>query len=309
MTDPRNCYALEIILSSGPTPVEFTPRWMRAWSGGLRQSKLKEAIPQLIVKLDRMSRVAMPAALRREILRELSRLLLTAVAALPKIAGNGVSRDHGGVDILLLEQRIYCLMVKNLKQVLRDLDASMDVYSAVTDERRRWTVRQLFRFLGRQIELSLFGDVSLPCHTWQELHELYIYSVSRDIIFPGEIGRQGGRKGFDPERAYKRLLLLSIAGRLVRNPPWSEFVRDKIGHWVADTTLESPDAFIGEADLFVVDASTDSPPRQLKRKLVEPFRGWVLRRPSGFLSDDITTDRTIIDFESVPVLRSASWRH
>ena len=300
MADHSNCYALEAELSNVPTRTEFGLEPTRAWLAELRNLKLQNAVAQLIVKLDRMSRVAMPASERRSLLRELQRPLLKAAAALPKAVEGERGQGQGDGYTLLLEQRLYCLMVKNLKQILKDLDSSMNAYGTVADKRRRWALRGLFHVLGKQIELSLFRGFSLPRHSWGELHDLYDYAADRCIAPVRGKGRLRGRDGaFDPEREYKRLLLLGLAGRLVQNRPWSEFVQDRIEFWVEDTRLEHPDAFIGEADLYVVDKSKDSPPRQLQGQLTEAFAGWVLLRPSGFLSDEVAASQQILATEPI----------
>ena len=302
----NNCYALEAKLSSVPTRTEFGLEPTRAWLAELRNLKLQNAVAQLIVKLDRMSRVAMPVSERRSLLRELQRPLSKAAAALPKAVEGERGQDQGDGYTLLLEQRLYCLMVKNLKQLLKDLDSSMNAYSTVADKRRRWALRRLFHFLGKQIELGLLRGFALPRYSWRELHDLYDYALARGIVRVRGKVRLGGRdSAFDPEREYKRLLLLGLAGRLVQNRPWSEFVQDRIEFWVGDTSLEHPDAFVGEFDLYVVEKSKDSPPRQLQGQLTDSFAGWVLLRPSGFLSDEVAVPQPIPAAEPIHAGRFA----
>ena len=286
MNDRTNCYALEAMSSAAPLRTEFSLGPMRDWLFEFRNLKLERAVPQLIVKLDRLSRVAMSAVGRRNLLREIVRPLLKAAEALPKTSDEGRDQEQGESQALLMEQRLYCLMVKNLKQLLRDLDESTDEPSTKVDERRRWALQNLFRFLGLQIELSLFRGWPLPHQSWGELHDLYSYVVNRRIVSLIDWGRRKGIDDeFDPEREYKRLLLLGLAGRLVRHPPWSDLVKDKIDSWVADTSLQHPSAFVGETALYVAETSTDLPPHQLTDPLSDSFRGWVLMRPAGFLTD------------------------
>lgn len=286
MTERTSCYALEAMSSAAPMRTEFGLGAMRTWLSEFRRLKLEHAVPQLIVKLDRLSRVAMTPVGRCNLLRELERPVLKAVAALPKLVDEGREQDQNEASTLLLEQRLYCLMIKNLKQLLRDLDDSIKDNSIKVDKRRGWALHNLFSFLGRQIELSLFWGQPLPRHTWAELHDLYAYVVERGIV--SLVGRSlhiGHSDDFDPEREYKRLLLLGLAGRLLRNRPWSDLVKDKIDSWVADTSLQNPVAFAGETGLYVVETSKDAPPRQLQEILTESFCGWVLMRPAGFLTD------------------------
>ena len=259
MTDRTCCYALEAVSSTVPLRNEFSQEPMRAWLTEFRSLKLERAVPQLIIKLDRLSKVAMSAVGRRNLLHELERPLLRTVAALPKVNEDVRDTEQGG---------------------------SGEENGAKMEKRKRWTTRNLFRFLGFQVELSLFRGQPMPCETWRELHDLYAYTVARGIVSAvGRSRRQGRRDDFDPERDYKRLLLLGLAGRLVRNKPWSDLVQEKIDSWVADTSLQNPVAFVGETDLYVVDTSADSAPHQLQSPLPESFRGWVLMRPAGFLTD------------------------
>jgi hypothetical protein len=278
---------------------------MRAWLAELRRSSLQEAVARLVVKLDIVSRVAMPAAERLDTLRQIRNPLLRAVAVMPKPGGAEPSRNRDGADGLLLEQRLYCLMIKNLKQVLRDLDESDRQLGAETVRRRRSAVRDLFRFLGTQIELNLYWGQPLPPHTWRELHDLYAYCVERGFAVTDSKIRRIHSGGRDPEWEYKRLLLLGLAGRLVRHRTWNDFVRNKIASWVADTKLERADAFIGETGLYVVDTTKDLPPRQLEQELRESFRGWVLVRPSGFLKDFCVARVSVEAASRVRIRRSA----
>ena len=286
MPDRTSCYALEMMPAVAPWSTEFALEPMRTWLAECRHLKLDRAVPQLIVKLDRMSRVAIPAVGRRDLLLELERPLLKAAAALPKNNDEARDQEQGELQSLLLEQRLYCVMVKNLKQLLLDIDESSDVPSTKMDRRRRWALQNLFRFLGMQIEFSLFWGQPMPPGTWRELHDLYAYVVGRRIVSAVRRSRRNARSiDFDPEREYKRHLLLGLAGRLLQNKPWSDLVKDKIDAWVADTSLQKPIAFVGETGLYVVDRSADSAPHQLQGPLPESFPGWVLMRPAGFLTD------------------------
>lgn len=285
MTDRSNCYALETMLSAAGGCTEFCVVPIREWIAEIRGLGLRRAAPQLIVKLDRMSRVAMSAAARLNVLREFKRPLLKAAAGLPKPIGSSRQRDSGDSGGLLLEQRLYCLMVKNLKQVLMDLDYSIDAFSAEMDKRRRWALRNLFRFLGRQIEFSLLWGRSVPARTWQELHDLHAYVLARGIVRTGGRGRRVRRgDDFDPQEEYKRLLLLGLAGRVLKDWLRGSLVHDRIRSWALDSSLQNPEPYVGEFDCFVVETSKDAPPRQIRGTLTESFRGWVLMPSSGFLN-------------------------
>ena len=64
MTDRGNFYALETALSANGEHTEFGVVPIRDWLAEIRGLGLRRAVPQLIVKLDRMSSVAMSTAAR-----------------------------------------------------------------------------------------------------------------------------------------------------------------------------------------------------------------------------------------------------
>ena len=307
MTDRGNFYALETALSANGEHTEFGVVPMRDWLAEIRGLGLRRAVPQLIVKLDRMSSVAMSTAARLNVLRELKRPLLKAAAGLPKPIGSSHQKDSGDSGGVLLEQRLYCLMVKNLKQVLLDLDYSMDAFSAEMDKRRSWALRNLFRFLGRLIEFSLFWGRPLPARTWQESHDLHAYVLARGIAPTGGRGRRARRgDDFDPQEEYKRLLLLGLAGSVLKDWSRGSLVHDRIQSWALNSSLQNPEPYVGEFDLFVVESSKDAPPRQLRGILTESFCGWVLMPASGFLDYAAAVKKEAPIFSPTADLQSVS---
>lgn len=292
MTRSCNCYALEPTLSAAAAlRAEFGLGPMHSWLAQVRRADLHRVVPQLIVKLDRMSRVALSVTERRNFLRALERPLLDAVHRIPKPPEQRRPQQPGEIQSLTLEQRLYCLVVKNLKQLLADRDAYTANLGARNDKGRRWVLQNLFFYLGRQIEFGLFRGLPLPQNTWLELHQVYGYVATQELASAdlgyGQAGpRAAPGEAFDPDREYKRLLLLGLAGRLNQDRRWGEFVQERIADWVADTSLRPPEAYVGELDLYVVETGKDVPPRQVKGALKASFRGWILMRRAGFLTGE-----------------------
>jgi len=288
MTQPCNCYALETTLATAEEMrSEFGLGPMHTWLAQVRGAELRQVVLQLILKLDRMSRVALSMTERRNVLRAVERPLSDAMSKLTKLAQKGRPPGLESASSLALEQRLYCLVVKNLKQLREDVDAYTRNLGVQRHNGRRWVVQNLFFYLGRQIEFGLSRGVPLPPNTWLELHQLYTYASAQGIRRAEAHAQAGPGDDFDPDREYKRMLLLGLAGRLLQDRYWGEFVHQSIAHWVAETSLGMPSAYVGELDLHVVETSKDGPPRQVKGALKESFRGWVLMRRAGFLSDEI----------------------
>jgi hypothetical protein len=291
MSDVNSCYALEEVPREAARGAEIDVAFMHDWLVQIRRLDLRQAAPKLVVMLDRMSRVVMPVEARYEILRAFAHLLTKAAARLPKPSGGSRPRGEVNGNKLLLEQRLFCFMIKNLKRLLEDVDASLDISGEEADEYRSWALSELFRFLGRQIEFGLFWGHSVPPHSWTELHGIYSYAKTLDVASFGGEGRHNvHRYRFHSEGEYKRMLLLGLAGRLVsQQGSWSSFVDEKIDSWVEETSLEPPGAFVGKSNLIIVDTSKDAPAYRLRHRLMGVFPGWVLVRPSGFLTDVVST--------------------
>lgn len=280
MSDHKSCYSLEEEPSALGEGDDLSLDAVRAWLGEVRGQSLRNALPRFMIKLERMSKTALPATRRLELLQELKRPLLKLAAGLPKPLGGRQGEAKG----LTVEQRLYCLMVKNLKQGMQDLDRSADAFSAGVEKRRRWALRNLYRFLGRQIEYGLFWKRPLPAGTWLEIHDLHSYASLRVFVRPSNGAKRSGRTDFDPQEEYQRLLLLGVAARVLEQTRLSAIFLDEMPYWAARTRLAEPDPYVGEYGLYVVEISRDEPPRLLPGALTETFRGWVMQPAQGFLA-------------------------
>jgi hypothetical protein len=278
----RSCYSPETSQSAVFDAEELDGEAVRLWLMEIRHLGVAQALPLFLTKLDYMSRVALGPAERIELLRLMKRPLLKLAAGLPK----PLLRDHssgvtaGGVR---LEQRLYCLTVKNLRQALADLDRSSTFDSAELDKGRRWLLRNLFRFLDRQIRFGLIFGQSVPPFTWQTLHDLYSYVSVRRLAMPRAIARRRGRgEDFDPGMEYRRLLLLGLAETLTDGRRFTPEFIEEVTAYANTCKLAEPEGFVGEFGVFRVDVSRDGPPIKVVGALTESFRGWVLIPDSGF---------------------------
>ena len=287
----KSCYSPETTLGAVADADEFSVESMRAGVLDIRRLGLGKAVPQVFVKLDRMSRVSMSASRRLGILHELKRPLLKLAFGLPKPVVSATVRSAGSEE-MMLEQRLYCLVIKNLRQALRDLDFSEGSFSAEMDKRRRWVLRNLFRFFGRQVAFGLLWRYRVPEHTWSVLHDLYSYMTVRGIARPGVIARRQGRgDDFDPQQEYLRILLMGLAGCMLPMSQITPGLLERLDAWAVESRLGDPHAYIGDHDLFIVELSKDLPPRQVVGVLTESFRGWVLIPSPGFIQFAGTRER------------------
>ena len=276
-----NCYRLESALEADFDPADFHIESIRRWLVDVRRLRIGQAAPRFLVKLDALSRVALGSTERFDVLRELKRPLLKLAVALPQPMG---ASPRAADEALTLEQRLYCLMVRNLRQALQDLDYARDSYSAEVDKRRRWLLRNLFSFLGRQVEYGMLWGRPLPGHTWQTLHDLYSYVAVRRIGRSAGSRRSRGKQDFDPALEYRRLLLIGLTGVLLEEWRVNTDLFEQAAVWAADTRLAESDAYVGEFQVFVVETSRDKPPARIPGSLTESFRGWILLAPDAYFA-------------------------
>jgi hypothetical protein len=299
----KNCYSPELTLGGGESGAELNLAAIREWLDRTRALGLSRAVPEFVVKLDRMSRTAMNVVDRLDALRELKRPLLKLVAAMPKPVTRLVPGATSPAP--LLEQRLYCLMFKNLRQALEDLNVSHRAFSAEADKRRRWAVRNLFRFLARQIEFGLTWQRPVPTDTWQSLHDLYTYLTARGIARPGAVARRYRRlDDFEPGIEYRRLLLLGLLGGLLHGRQVPGGLIEGAAGWAEESRLVEQDAYVGAFGVLAVETSRDAPPRYVEGALAGGFRGWVLIPAPGFLDAVGASDRKTAAFDPSASIRA-----
>jgi hypothetical protein len=256
-------------------------------SGDLDSSEGQAAagqLPLFLKILDQLDREEVPPRQRIEALRSLRRPLLVMVRALsrqdarepgPKIANLSPSPAPA--------QRLLERMCRNLDHLLLALDRRrFRVRDSVAAE-RRWTIHQLFRFLGYQIEYGILANRPWPARTWQRIHDLFEYLIERGDLELGYPGAEPG-KGFDPETPYKRLLLLSLVPRLRGTRRLDPATSKNLTAWAGQTRLVDPAGRLGDYGLLVVESSRDAPARFRAQPADDPWRGWTLEPPAEFLA-------------------------
>lgn len=279
--------------AAGPMPdaEAFSEAALRARLDAMRRLDLPRALPLLLVELDHVLRARLPAELRVDLLRCLKHPVLKAAAGLPKPAAepgirSGLSPNAQVVASnagITLEQRLLLMVTRNLRHALYELDRTPASVLIDEDDGRLWVLQQIFRFMSRQIRYGIDWDRPWPKHTWQDLHDLFVYLVAR-----GSVRVDAGftvavfDDEFDAEIEYKRLLLLGATDRLIeRRTPSTDYYH-LLKRWAADSILQDPEQVPRDEQVVKVEVSRDEPPRLREPPPHEAFRGWVLRPPRGY---------------------------
>lgn len=245
---------------------------------------IRSQLPLLYKVLDQLDGMELPPHQRVRALRNIRRPLLGMVRALsylddlesdPKVSALSPSPTPA--------QRLLERMCRNLDHLLLSLDRRRFRDGPADEADRHWTIRQLFRFLGHQVEYGIVGGLPWPPGTWQRLHDLFEYLIERgDLELGTDIWRRGG--GFDPETAYKRLLLIGLCPQLGGARRLERQNAGDLMRWAGQTRLVEPAGRLGEYGLLVVETSQDAPPRFREQPANDPWRGWVLEPPAEFLA-------------------------
>lgn len=286
-----------------PGPEAFTEEALSARLAAVRKLDLPRALPRLMLELDRMLRVQIGAEVRVDLLRCIKQPILKAVAGLPKpkpangsprarTRGNGAASPPGtsppgdgkaDSSGITLEQRLLLMMTRNLRHALYEIDRTQASVLLDDDVDRIWVLEQTFRFMGRQLRFGIDRDRPWPKHSWQDLHDLFVYLVAR-----GSVRVDAGftvamfEDDFDMEVEYKRLLLLGLLDRLTeRRVPSADYYH-LLKRWATESRLDEPEQAVNDERVVKVEVTRDEPPRLREGHLGAPFRGWVLRPPRSF---------------------------
>lgn len=247
------------------------------WLAAQRLHSIREALPALLVRLDRLATMELEPDVRLELMRIYKRPVLKASAALPN---PDPRRPHGGFDKapgLTTEQRLDRLMRINLNRLFQELDRNRYRCSAATEENRQWVLRNLFKFLRRQIRYAFLAGRPCPRHTWQDLHDLFVYLVIRGSVqLNTGVHLDPFDDGFDAENEYKRLLLLGCAHQRGATGQSALDLLRRLPKWARNSHLSDPTAHLGVCEQLLVEVSRDAPLRVNDAGLREGFRGWVL---------------------------------
>ncbi len=245
----------------------------------LRNHGLKQALPALMLELERIARENLEADDRITVMRCVKKPVLKAAAGLPK------PRISEGKETaaITLEQRLILLMIYNLRKTLHEVDRTQSNQFSDDDSDRIWVLQQLFRFFSRQIRYSV--DFKRPCpqHTWRDLHDLFVYLVVRGMVqLSSDFSVSVFDEDFDAEIEYKRALLLGVVDRLTHHRAQSDDFFHLLKRWASDSRLQDPNSLIGQAGLIKVEVTHDESPQLYETEMTEAFRGWVLRPPEEF---------------------------
>ena len=245
---------------------------------------LKQALPMLLLELDRLSAVPMDADDRIELMQVIKKPVLKAAASLPKPTPGSRTAERTADGGMTLEQRLIHLMIANLRQTLYDYDRAQGSRLVEDDGSRTWLLQQIFRFFGRQLRYAIDWNRAWPKHTWQDLHDLFVYLVVRgsvplDSAFTVAVFDDE----FDAAIEYKRLLLLGLVDELTHRSGASDAYFHLLKRWAADSSLVEPEKVLGQEGVIQVQVTADKPPAPRRDKLGTSFRGWVLRPADGCL--------------------------
>jgi hypothetical protein len=255
------------------------------WLSALRALSISKAVPQLIMRLEYLSRKDLEPNVRLDLMRVYKRPVLKAAASLPnpnpRLPFGGFDSDRG----LTAKQRLDAVMGANFKRLFQDLDRKRYSSSAATEENRLWVLRNRFKFLRRQIRYALLARRACPAHTWQDAHDLIVYLVIRGNVRLNEFAQVDVFDDtFDPETEYKRLLLMGHAQSCDLPGDALLTLLPHLPDWARRSRLTDPGGHLGEFNLLQVEVSKDRPLRLNRSSLDEGFRGWVLLPDQGYLA-------------------------
>lgn len=253
------------------------------WLSAQRSMDVRDALPALVLRLDRLRELELEPGTRLELMRLYKRPVLKACAALPNPDPQAPDGGFGGAG-LTAEQRLDWLMRVNLGQLFQELDRKRYRCAAATEENRQWVLRNLFKFLRRQIRYAMLARRPCPRQTWQDLHDLFVYLVIRgNVQLDSAVHVDAFDDGFDAESEYKHLLLLGYAQACgLAGQPALDLLQ-KAPEWARRSSLSDPGAHLGLLELMLVEVSYDRPMRINDGSLREGFRGWVLLPADAFI--------------------------
>ena len=275
------------LINPSETGADSAPILMRLHA--LRTLDGPRVVPELILILGQLPSAQLEVQARCHALRKLERAVVQVAAALAP--GMGAAAGAGGQPTplsrgrsaaLSLEQRLYAAMAHNCVHLLHELDHGQGFFSDEHARGRAWAIRVAFRFFSRELLYAVKAGRAWPAGAWLALHELFVYLVMRGSVRPHGESPVLDEDEFDPELAYKRLLLIGLVADLCGCARIDREVAVRLRHLAADARLIASDGLVGESGLILVDVGLDRPAQLRSGSLDDPFRGWVLRVPDAF---------------------------
>jgi hypothetical protein len=259
---------------------EFDAPAFEDWLERLSDRAFLQILIALILKMKRLVRAPLVGARREVVMRRLVAVVRDVADELPREVRPRPAAASAQDRSLSLEQRLICLLFRNLKRTLEVLDRSGGGAISQRDDARLWVIQELFTCLGRQVELGALWSRPWPGQTWQELHDLYAYCRGR-LSAADRLHPEGG---FDPETAYKRLLLMGLIADQRATVLLAPERAGRFAAWVDETELSDPGSYFGVLGTYIVESSRDTPPRRVPGALGAVARAWVLAVPPDLLS-------------------------
>ena len=250
--------------------------------GALRALDDRQVLPELVLILEQLPHARLEVQDRYHALRKLQRAVLQVAEAMtPRRLAPRPGAPTRPAS-LSLEQRLYAGMATNCGYLLHELDHGQGFFSEEHAHGRAWAIRIAFRFYSRELLCAVKTGRAWPVGAWLALHELFVYLVMRGSVRLHAESPTLEEGEFDPELAYKRLLLIGLVTDLFGCERMNVAVVGQLRAIAAGARLVASDGLVGEFGLILVDVGLDCPPQLRGGSLDDPFRGWVLRVPDEF---------------------------
>lgn len=247
------------------------------WAERLVMLDQGRSVPELLVRMRQLADSNIDFETRYRILRSVKRPILKAAASLAKVPHRG-----GGMS---LEQRLYGVMVENLSRLLEAIDRRRHGGVSNWADQRNWTLRNLIRFLQRQLFYSVYAGTPWPSGAWLALHDLFVCLVVRGSVkLHRELAVVPAPGAWDPEQAYKWTLLVGLATDRLGSQAMDGEMLQRLQSLARECRLVDSDGMVGEYGLILVEVGKDHPPQFKAGALNDVFRGWVLKAPESFIA-------------------------
>lgn len=253
------------------------------WLAQLPSLPQSDAVEQMLLQLDQLSRAELSPRNHIEVMRLLRRPMLKLAASLPRPDPRLPNGGLATTQAIAAEQRLDHGMQIAFNRLLAQLDRHRYRDRAASAANRHWAMRQQMKFTRRQARYGLLARRACIRGTWQDVHDLFVYMVIRGHVVVQTTAQAGELvEDFDPYLEYRRLLLLGRAAQLDLPADVIPILLTRLETWARESVLVEPEGCRGTSNLLLVELSRDRPLRCEPATLIDGFRGWVLRPAEGF---------------------------